>query len=182
MVPVAELKVALAIPAARTEYDAYLLDLEAAAVAHVARVTGWYVGESVAADIVVVGTGGGILDLPERASAVSGVASRAYEGGTETTIATGADDGWVLRIPPGSTHGMQLVRRGGEGWARGTEYVVSAVVGYLAGGEPADDRADVVALVAHWYEARLPVAVGTIAAHVPLHVGARLAARRRVRV
>lgn len=191
MIALAELKAALNIPAADVLYDDLLTEYEAAAVAYVQRRTGWYIGPELSAEFVIEGGGGGVLWLPEKASAVTAVASRAYEGGTETAIATGDADGWALRLPPGETHGMRLVRKGGYGWTQGLEYKVTATIGYpaspiLVGPDewpaPDDDRADVTALVAHWFENRLPVAVGTVAPPITNHVEARLNARRRQRV
>lgn len=192
MITLTDLKLALQIPSATTTHDAYLEDLEAVAVAYVERVTGRYLGPEIAAQVFIVeGSGTASLFLPERASAVTAVASRAYEGGDETTIATGDDDGWTLRLPHGATHGTRLIRKGGAVWERGTEYKVTATIGYdetsAASGPnnvaaPAEDRGDVTSLVAHWFENRLPAVTGTVAAKVPTHVADRLAARRKVRV
>ncbi|MFW6331481.1 MAG: hypothetical protein ACOC3J_07135 [Gemmatimonadota bacterium] len=182
MISVADLKTALNIPSATTDHDGYLADLEEAAVAYVQRATGWYIGEEAEATLIVEGGGGGVLWLPEKVSAVSAVSSQPYEGGDQTAIAEADDDGWALRLPPGETHGMRLVRKGGHGWTRGVEYVVTATIGYAAGTGPGMDREDVRALVSHWFENRLPAEIGTVVGKVPLHVAERIAARRRVRV
>lgn len=191
MVPLDALKRALNIPQGTTEHDDLLTDMEAAAVEYVQRRTGWYIGPSAEVTMVVEGGGGGVLWLPEKVSAVSAVASQPYEGGDQTAITEAADDGWALRLPPGETHGMRLVRKGGHGWTRGLEYVVTGTMGYAETqvdpgpndvAAPADDRADVTALVSHWFENRLPVAVGTVAPPITNHVDARLNARRRRRV
>ena len=189
MITLTDLKLALQIPSATTTHDAYLEDLEAQAVAYVSRVTGRYLGPEIAAQVFIVpGTGTATLYLPERASAVTAVASRSYEGGEETAIATGDDDGWVLRLPAGETHGTRLIRKGGSVWEVGTEYRVTATIGYDETSGPDDvaapheDRADVTALVAHWFENRLPAVTGTVAQAVPLHVADRLNARRKRRV
>lgn len=192
MIELAALKAALNIPTGDARFDGLLTEYEAAAVAYVQRRTGWYIGPKIeGAEFVVEGGGGGVLWLPEKASAVTAVKERAYEGGTETAIATGETNGWALRLPPGETHGMRLVRKGGYGWTRGLEYVITATIGYaetvVATGPntvaaPDDDRADVTALVSHWFENRLPVAVGTVAPPITNHVSARLESRRRRRV
>ena len=181
MIPLPDLKLA-----AKVEHDAddsYLVNLEAAAVAYVQRKTGWYWGEEAEAVMTVEGGGGGVLWLPEKVTAVTSVVSQPYEGGDQTTITAGADDGYALRLAPGETHGMRLIRKGGVGWAREYEYVVTGTIGYdEAVPVPDDIRQAVSSLAVLWYEQRLPVALGSVAPPVPNHVAAILEARRRRRV
>jgi hypothetical protein len=182
MISLSLLKDALNIERANGTHDAYLVELEGAAVAYVQRRTGWYLGEPDTVNLIVEGGGGGSLWLPERVSAVSAVSSQPYEGGPKTVITSEADDGWTLRLPPGATHGRRLIRTGGHGWTRGLEYVVTAEIGYDPGMEPEEDRNDVKALVVHWFENRIPVVTSTVAVEVPLHVAERLRSRQRVRI
>lgn len=182
MIDLPDLKAALNIPADMADHDDYLQELEEVAVAYVGRVTGRYLGAvDDEAEFVVPGDGIVSLFLPQRVSEVTAVSERPYPGGVETVIATDDADGWELRLASGETHGARLVRKGGYIWHRGYEYVVTATIGYNAGTEPAEDRGDVVALVAFWFEERLPAVTGTVAQKVPLHVAERLAARRKVR-
>ncbi|HEX6939367.1 MAG TPA: hypothetical protein VF158_08140, partial [Longimicrobiales bacterium] len=152
--------------------------------------TGWYWGAAQEATAVLIGDGTADLWLPDHASAVSAVVERAYDGGTETPLA-GAD--YALRKPPGATHGLRLVRRGGSVWTYGYEYVVTYTRGYTetapaSGDSPADVAAPddirqaVTGLVTLWFEQAIPVALGTVAPPVPDHVAAILAARRKGRV
>lgn len=182
MIDLPDLKDAANIPEGMDDHNDYLLDLEEAAVAHVQRKWGWYVGEPVESTLVVVGDGGGVLWLPEKVSAVTGVVSQPYEGGDQTTIAEGDDDGWALRLPPGETHGSRLVRKGGHGWTWGTEYVVTASIGYDAGMEPPNVRQAVRLLAVHWFENRIPVALGTVAPDIAHTLSALLESGRKARV
>lgn len=169
MIPLPLLKLALRVadPDDTTE-DPLLQEYEAAAVAWVEKETGRYFGEEeAAAEFVVPGNGTPVLWLPEYASAVSAVKSRAYLGGTETTIATGDSDGWALRLAPGRTHGNQLIRRGGSLWDLALDYVVTATIGYGEGAAPADIRELVMKLVAGMNRFRTPAVTGTIVAEVP---------------
>lgn len=151
MIPLEEIRLRLAEPPAAD--NELLEDLEARAVRHIEQRTGHYFGAAAEdTDVVVLGSGGPELYLPQRMSAVSAVASRAYLGGTETTIATDASDGWVLQLETGQTWGRRLLRRGGGWWDRSLEYVITGTIGYAAGFEPEDVRGAVLDLIALWYD------------------------------
>jgi hypothetical protein len=163
VISVARLKTALRIDALEDAYGeeeqvAYLEDLEAAAVAFIERYTGRYFGppHEEPVPLVLTGYGSPALYLPHYASQVTAVASRAYPGGEETEIEAGAADGWSLTIPAGGTHSNVLGRHGGSVWGAGGEYMVTAVIGYEPGEEPADIRQAVIDLVGWWWEERVP--------------------------
>ena len=175
MIDLPALKRALNIPEGYTEHDGYLIGLEAAALASAERRTGGYWGEPQAATPYLEGAGTPDLWLPDHASEVTRVVERLYPNAQETALDEGA---YALRLDPGSTHGLRLVRLGGV-WCRGADYAVTYTRGYEAGQEPADIRQAALGLVALWFEQRLPVALGTVAPPVPNHVAAILAARRK---
>lgn len=181
MISLADLKLALRVDTSDTSQDAYIPKLEVAAVAFVQRYTGRYFGPPVVdAEMVLRGSGTGELFLSDYMSAVAGVGSRAYPGDDAVEIDADAADGWSLRTDLGSTHGLRLARSGGGGWERCLEYVVTGTIGYAAGAEPADVRQAVGMLVAHWFELRIPVALGTVAPEVALTVRAMLDPYRRL--
>jgi uncharacterized phiE125 gp8 family phage protein len=185
MISVADLKTALRIDTLEDLYEeeaqaARLEDLEAAAVAAVERWTGRYFGppEQSPTPAAYPGSGSAVLWLPDFASEVTTVSSRAYQGGEDTEILTDADDGWALRLQPGRTYGNQLVRSGGGAWDAGLEYVVTAAFGYDPGAEPPDIRQAVTMLVAHWWEQGVPTVPGNLA-EVPFTVRDLLAPWKR---
>lgn len=185
MISVTDLKTALRIDTLEDAYEeeaqaARLEDLEAAAVATVERWTGRYFGtpEQDPTPVALAGSGSSVLWLPDFASEVSAVSSRAYQGADETEILTDADDGWALRLLPGRTYGNQLVRSGGGGWDAGLEYVVAAAFGYEPGEEPPDIRQAVTMLVAHWWENGVPTAQAQVN-EVPFTLRSMLAAWKR---
>jgi uncharacterized phiE125 gp8 family phage protein len=74
-----------------------------------------------------------------------------------------SDPGWI--VPAASTR-----------WPRTMRTINAVRVRFVAGyGDPEDVpekiKTAIKALVAHWYEAREPVAIGVTANEVPLHVG-----------
>jgi uncharacterized phiE125 gp8 family phage protein len=155
------------LPESDTSDDALLEQYEAAAVDHVQRITGRYYGPKITtAELIAVGEGTSILRLSEFVSAVSAVTERLYQGDAGTSILTGASDGWVLRIKPGTTHSATLIRKGGSVWRFGYEYPVTAEIGYDPGEEPPAVRQAVSMLAAHWYVTRTPVAIGTISEEI----------------
>jgi hypothetical protein len=172
VIPVSDLKTALRIDTLEDAYAeeaqvAYLEDLEAAAVAWIERRTGRYFGPPLEdAEYVLPGSAAGTLRLPERAAEITSVASRSYLGGEETVIGEDDDDGWLLRLRAGGSHGTEILRRGGVFWDSALEYVVTATVGYEPSEEPPDIRQAVTYLVSHWWEHRVPVAVGTVAPEI----------------
>lgn len=174
MIDLPALKGALNIPEGYTEHDDYLTALEAAAVSYVQRRTGWYWGPSEDVTAHLRGMGSPDLWLPDHASAVSKVVEWSPYGIDQTLDASA----YTLRLEPGSTHGLRLVRLD-DIWYPGAEYAVTYTRGYAEGEEPGDIRQAVIGLVALWFEARLPVALGTVAPPVPDHVAAILAARRK---
>jgi hypothetical protein len=180
MIPLADLKLALRIDEDDTSQDVYIEELEEAAVAYVQRAGGRYIGPPVAdAPLVFVGSGSREAYLPEYASAVSVVGTRDYPGGEVAEIPSEGANGWSLRFEPGATHGLRLIRHGGV-WGRDEEYVATSAIGYGVGGEPADVRKAVGFLVAHWFELRIPVALGTVAPEVALTVADILKFWRRL--
>lgn len=170
MITTALLKTALRIDG--TDQDDYLSELETAAVAFVERYTGRYFGASEEVTRVVGGDGTRVLWLPDHASAVASVAEREYPGDTETVITAGDSDGYEADRPStlDANRVAALFRKGGNVWEEHYEYVVTFTRGYASGSEPSDIRQAVIALVAYWYEMRLPVAVGSVAPEAPLTV------------
>jgi hypothetical protein len=185
MISVADLRTALKLEPledayAEEEEVAYLEDLEAAAVAFVERYTGRYYGPEVDdEELVVGGTASGVLYLPERMSTVTAVAGRSYLGGTETEIGEDDDDGWMLKVGPGATHGFQLMRRGGSWWDGSLEYVVTGTIGYAAGDEPPDIRKAVIKIVGRWNEQRVQLGDAP-SAEIPADVKEILNLHRRL--
>lgn len=171
MITLADLKLAQRIDVSDTSQDAHITKLEAAAVAFVQRYTGRYFGPPVAdAEMVLTGSGSAEMLLADYASAVTAVGNRPYPGGEIAEIGTDATNGWSLRLAPGETSSLRLIRHGGSVWDGPVEFVVTATIGYAAGAEPADVRQAVGMLVAHWFELRIPVALGTVAPEVALTV------------
>lgn len=155
------------LPESDPTEDELLEQYERGAVAHVQRRTGRYYGPPVDdAEFVTYGDGTSMLYLPERMSGVATVTERLYQGDAGTSILTGADDGWVLRIPAGLSYSNRLVRKGGSVWYPSYEYVVTGTIGYNAGEEPYNVRQAVLYLAAHWYVNRIPVALGTVAPEI----------------
>lgn len=162
MIGLAELKRYCRVTSTRE--DDLLVELEQAAVAYVQRITGRSFGAAPAAAVThtILGTGIPRLWLPEPAALLPAtVIERAYPGSTELTITASAADGYVLR-----NNSLALVRKEGGIWGRGYEYGVAFISGYSEGNEPADIRQAVRMLTAHWYENRIPVALGTVAPEI----------------
>lgn len=174
MIDLPALKAALNIPEGYTEHDDYLAALEAAAVSYVQHRTGWYWGPSEDVTTYLWGMGSPDLWLPDHASAVGEVVERSFYGVDRMLDASV----YTLRLEPGSTHGLRLIRLDGI-WHPDAEYAVTYTRGYAEGEEPGDIRQAVIGLVALWFEQRLPVALDTVAPPVPDHVAAILAARRK---
>lgn len=174
MIDLPALKAALNIPEGYTEHDDHLTALEAAAVSYVQRRTGWYWGPSEEVTVHLRGMGSPDLWLPDHASAVSKVVEWSPYGIDQTLDASA----YTLRLEPGSTHGLRLVRLD-DIWYPDAEYAVTYTRGYTEGEEPGDIRQAVLGLVALWFEQRLPVALGMVAPPVPDHVAAILTARRK---
>jgi hypothetical protein len=162
---------------------AELEDLDARAVSAAEGYCDRYFGPPISGEVVVLAGGGAReLYLPSFASDVSAVSSRGYPGDTETVIEADADDGWALQLVRGWVHGNKLIRSGGGVWTAGTEYLVTADIGYAAGEEPGALRQAVLWLCDHFYDNRNPVVIGTIANELPQGVQELLAPFRRMSV
>lgn len=174
MISVSDLKDALRVT--RSDEDAYIADLEEAAVAVAENETGRYFGPEQQTTEWLRGHGHPRLHLAEEPSGtITSVDQRIYPGGTATTITATEDNGYVQR-------GRQLIRKAGLVWHDGYEYEVSYKEGYTSGAEPDEIRQAVRGLVVHWYENRLPVDEAKQV--VPMHVRNILAgySGRRMRV
>lgn len=179
MISVADLRVALKDPPASE--NAYVKQLEAAAVALIERETGKYYGPVRTRTEIAIGTGFGTLQLVGPVALdVYGVAQIAsvnesqYAGGTASEIVADGSGGFIVRE-------SVLYRRSGGFWRSGYEYVVVYEQGYAEGEEPADIRQAVMQLVALWYEARLPVVEAGTLADVPFSLAQIIADNRLVR-
>jgi uncharacterized phiE125 gp8 family phage protein len=148
--------------------DALLETYEAAAVAYLERTMDRYFGPP--RSRVVVLRGSAVLYLDGPVVSVVDVTVRSYP----------ADEGEALTVGTDYTVVGDSVRLTWP-YAHGWEYEVEYTQGYAAGTEPADVQLAVLQLVAQWYESRMPVVVGTIAANIPNSVAALIAAGRRVR-
>lgn len=170
MIGLAELKQHLRVT--HTRDDAYIAELEAAAVEAVAQYEGAVLGEPAAQS--EFHRGSGTRDLWLDAAPVTGgeitVIERAYPGGDAVELGT---DDFTVR-------GSSLVRLGaGNRWQLGYEYQVDYQAGYAEGEAPYRLQRAVAMLVALWYGNRTPVASGGA---VELPLGVKLLLKRRVRV
>lgn len=165
-----------------TDEDAYLLELEAAAVAHIQNMTGRYYGAAAAVTQQVIGGGHERLWLAEPAATLPvSVKERSGAGADEITITAANSDGYEFR------HGsMALVRKAGV-WGQGYEYEVTYTRGYAQTGNgaeasiaaPPEVREAVMILATWWYEQRIPAALGTVAPEVENHLRSILRQKRR---
>jgi hypothetical protein len=156
MVELSDLKAALKIEPDQTAEDDYIVQLEAAAVAHVQTITGLFVGVTAAATVWATGNGLRDLWLPTTFSGVTTVLERTHPGAASVAVTD-----YVVR--PGH------LRRTGSGgyWPWDYEYEVTGNRGYAVGAEPADIRLAVTRLVTRWFEIRMPVVVGQSVSEVP---------------
>lgn len=170
MIGLAELKLAIrhALDPDDDTEDAYLEQLEAAAVEAAQRWTGRDFGDASERTEYLPGAGTGELWLAEEPTGPVVVTEAAYAGGGATAV-----EDFVLR-------GRRLVRTSGGVWWIGCEYAATYTAGYAAGEEPADIRLAVCQLVGHWYENREPVMAGASVAEIPLTVRDLLAPWRRL--
>ena len=141
-------------------------ELERAAVAFVERETGRYFGP---AQVVT--------------EFFSGVAGRAIllrdEPTGTVTVEESTGTGWVA-VTDYTRRGRFLYHT--VAWSPYVDIRVTYQRGYAEGQEPGDIRGAVMQMVAHLYENRLPVAMGTIAGDVPLGVGDVIKRYRRLSV
>lgn len=171
------------LPESDPTEDELIEEYERAAVAYVQKITGRYYGPPVDdAAITAVGNGTSLLYLHERVSAITSVTERMYLGDTGTVIATGATDGWALRLAPGESFGNAVIRKGGSLWLYGYEYALVGTIGYPAGEEPANVRQAVRWMAAQMYVNRIPVALGTVAPEIALTVRDMLGPEIRIAV
>lgn len=135
MISITDLELLLKIP---RETDTELLtEFEAAAVQFIQGETKRYFGPVETVVEYVKGRDHEVLPLRELTATVTSVVEQAYPGdASATTIVEADDDGFVIRGDTVST----LVRKGGDKWYRGMEYVVTYERGYLEldAGPPAD--------------------------------------------
>jgi hypothetical protein len=178
MINLPELKSHLRIAASNTNDDAYLTQLEKAAVDFVEKRTGRYWGEVSTDNIteIVYGTGTPHLWMADPPTTIpTSITEQAYPGATQTTITNTDTDGYVLR-------GTRLVRKGGGVWTQGYEYDVTYTRGYTPGSEPDAIRHAVRMLVAHWYEHRTPLTEANMSTPVPLAIESLMFAHSRLKI
>lgn len=178
MIPLSDLCVALKQPPA-SEYG-FILDLRAAAVAHIQKLTDRYFGAAGSYTEIIPGPGLPRMWLREPAASLpTTLLERAGPGEDDVTVTASATDGYVLRH-----NGLALIRKGGLCWLDGYEYEVTYTRGYAVtdSGEdeesiaaPDDVRKAVYDLVTWWFENRIPAALGTVAPEVDNHLSAVLA-------
>ena len=137
-------------------------ELERAAVAFMERETGRYFGPPQTVTETFSGIAGRRLLLRDKPTGAVTVT----ENGVATTAFTA--DGRVL---------LHTVT-----WSPYVDIRVTYQRGYAEGKEPGDIRGAVMQMVAHLYENRLPVAMGTIAGDVPLTVRDVIRNHRRLSV
>lgn len=179
MISLRDLKKQCEVEETEHAHDVYLVDLGDRALAHVNRKTRRNFGPIAQVTETLQGTGGSRLWLTEAAiepdatteALPISVIERAGPGDEETTITAAGDDGYVLR-----NNGLALVRKGGC-WSSLCEYEVTYWRGAVS--LPADVEQAVLFLVAHWFELRIPVALGTVAPSVDNTLNEILATRVR---
>ena len=162
MIPLRDLREYLRIDT--HDSDALLEDLERAAVAHVERVTGLFLGPPQARTETITGTGNRYLILRQ-----------VPQPGTAVTVT----DQYERTITDFRIIGRTLFRDmgwGSYGWP--VFFTVTYTVGVARHQEPRDAWQAVLLLVAHWYENRVPAVTGAIAGEVPLTVNALLGSMR----
>jgi hypothetical protein len=180
IVALRDLKKQCEIEESVTAHDPYLVDLEAAAVAHIEKRTGRYYGTAGSVTEIIRGTGGPRLWLSEPAierdsttdALPISVIERYGPGSEETTILAADADGYVLR-----NNGLALYRKDGGIWSSLLEYEVTYTRGNAT--LPADLEHAVKVLVAWWFEMRIPAALGTVAPDVDNHLSQILASHVR---
>lgn len=172
MISLQDLKIHLRIE--HDDEDAYIVGLELAAVDAIQSWTGRYFGatEEVTEEIYS-GFGQDVIWLSEIPTASPDTLIVEEWNGTAWDEIDAADyeiDGFALY------HKASV-------WTLGRRNIrVTYERGYAPGEEPWGVRQAVMILVAHWYQNREPVAVGTIAAELPLSVKGLIAPYRKVRV
>lgn len=171
MIELADLKLALRLDPDATTEDDYLEALEAAAVAHVERATGRYFGPVVERTEYLRGDGRQEIYLQEEPAAT---------GASPAVVIAVTSDGEDVSGDDYEVRGRILRHTSAWGLALyPTDLVVIYDAGYEAGEEPADIRQAVTTLVAHWYEFRIPVALGTVAPEVAFTLREMLAPWKR---
>ncbi|MDB4952078.1 MAG: hypothetical protein JWM27_4727 [Gemmatimonadetes bacterium] len=176
MIDLDTLKLALRLDAADTTEDALLTQYEAAAVAFCERVTGRYFGPPAEVTEYLEGTGGRELWLAD--APVDGEVVTVSVDGTELAAEDFEVRGRRLRLAYASSPSLGLYWCAPNGAS--VDVAVTYTRGYAPGDEPADARQAVLLLVGHWYETRVPVAIGTVAPDVKLTVNDLLGSLRRM--
>lgn len=143
MIPIEELRRNIA--GVQTSELEALRQMEAAAVAHLERLTNRYFGPPRETIEHVRSNDGYTLWLDGPIVSIATVDERTYIGGDATAIVEGESDGFVVR-------GDKLLRAGGLGWPY--EYEVAYQQGYTACEEPDDVRRAVIELVRWLYQLR----------------------------
>jgi hypothetical protein len=172
--PLLKLGIRHALDEGDTTEDAYLELLEAAAADKLEDALG-YGFPSPAAEVarILDGPGADALWLPEEPAADPALVLETRSSGGEWEEVDASDY---------ELDGRVLYRLSGR-WTLGRRnYRATYTTGYASGEEPAWARNAVVQIVAHWYENREPVAVGTVAADIPMHVMETLLQKRRIPV
>jgi uncharacterized phiE125 gp8 family phage protein len=172
-VTLAEAKRHAQLPADATDDDAYLEHLIRAAREHVEDLTGRaFVTQTRETTWDEWPSNSGPIRLPR--APVQSIVSVGY---TDALYAPAVLDPSAYRAVAG-TPGRILLPYAGS-WPTGSDPVVRYVCGY---GEPEavpeSARLCIAALVAHWYERRLPIVTGAIVAETPFHVRALMAQLR----
>lgn len=179
MVPLAELLDALRLDAPTDADRRTLVRLEAAAIAFCERRTGEYFGPTMVQTdrFPAAGAGGVVLTFRP-----TGPLDAVSLGGSALQLGDFAVYGRVLRR---ADAGLLVPELGPLGATLDVAYPVGYAVTEAADEEagrpiadvaaPADVRQAVTLLVAHWFENRVPVALGTVAPDVALTVNDLLA-------
>lgn len=158
MISVEDLRLALRLDPDDTDEDPFLEALEAAAVAYVERATGRYFGPPAPRTEYLAASGAQELYLADAPVAVSP---------STDVVVVATLDGAEVDEADYTIRGRVLRHSSAWGWSGGPgDLVVTYSAGYVAGEEPADIREAVVQLVGHWYENRIPVALGTVAPEI----------------
>lgn len=172
MIELAELRAVVGIhDPAHVADDAFLLDIEARAVAYLESETRRYFGPPAPITEVLDGSGAQSLWLAETPAAAPALVLEARESDAWTAVS--ADD--FTQEGPALYHDTE--------WRKGARlYRATYTRGYAAGEEPAEVRGAVLQLVHLWYTHRSDVAIGTVAAKIPHGVDRVIHAWRRYRV
>jgi uncharacterized phiE125 gp8 family phage protein len=144
--------------------DALIARLCDAALEHLERKTGLYLGAPGERSDTLAGSGTTALWLPN--APVSGHAVTVLE------LTSDEDEGTAVEAATYRVSGRKLERLWGNVWTAGYLYRVTHMAGYASDQGPRDLVQAQAMLVAHWFENREAVVTGTISAEVEHGVSA----------